>query len=221
MTEAEWLACDEPEAMYVFATEEGELTRKSRLLGCTCARRLWHLLNGVYQSAIEVAERYEDGLALRHEIEAAHREGEVATYRDYADDTAIDLARIVVQSVTSPDHPFANLDKAAGAFAWDAGNEEVGWDDAIKCEVAVQVRLVRDIFGNPFRPITFAPAWRTDTALSLARQMYDSRDFGAMPILADALQDAGSDNPDIHTHCRGDGPHVRGCWVVDLILGKE
>jgi hypothetical protein len=82
------------------------------------------------------------------------------------------------------------------------------------------VRL-RDVVGNPFRPVTFDPAWRTDTALALARQMYESRDFSAMPILADALQDAGCDNTDVLNHCRGDGPHVRGCWVVDLVLGKE
>jgi hypothetical protein len=83
------------------------------------------------------------------------------------------------------------------------------------------VSLLRDIFGNPFRPITFSPEWRTDTAIALARQMYDSRDFSAMPILADALQDAGCDSEDVLNHCRGEGPHVRGCWVVDLVLGKE
>jgi hypothetical protein len=80
---------------------------------------------------------------------------------------------------------------------------------------------MRDIFGNLFRPITFSPEWRTDTTVTLAHQMYESRDFSAMPILADALQDAGCDSPDILTHCRGPGPHVRGCWVVDLVLGKE
>jgi hypothetical protein len=78
-----------------------------------------------------------------------------------------------------------------------------------------------DIFGNPFRPVTFPPSWRTDIVLTLARQVYESRDFSAMPILADALQDAGCDNDDILNHCRGDGPHMRGCWVVDLVLGKE
>ena len=81
--------------------------------------------------------------------------------------------------------------------------------------------LFRDIFGNPFRPVAFSPEWRTDTAVALARQMYDARDFSAMPILADALQDAGCDNEDIFNHCQGAGPHVRGCWVVDLVLGKE
>jgi hypothetical protein len=83
------------------------------------------------------------------------------------------------------------------------------------------VPVVHDIFGNPFRPVTFSPAWRTDTALSLANQMYESRDFGAMPILADALQDAGCDNEDVLNHCRAPGVHVRGCWAVDLVLGKE
>jgi len=82
-------------------------------------------------------------------------------------------------------------------------------------------KLLRCIFGNPFRPVTFSPEWRTSTAIMMAQGMYESRDFGAMPILADALQDAGCDNDDVLTHCRGTGPHVRGCWVVDLVLGKE
>ena len=83
------------------------------------------------------------------------------------------------------------------------------------------IRLTHDIFGNPFRPVIFSPAWRTDTAVSLARTMYESREFGAMPILADAIQDAGCDNDDLLNHCRdANQVHVRGCWVVDLVLGK-
>ena len=88
-------------------------------------------------------------------------------------------------------------------------------------EASRQVDLLRDIFGNPFRPVAFDPAWRTDTALILARQMYESRDFSLMPILADALQDADCESDDMLNHCRSDGPHVRGCWVVDLVLGKQ
>jgi hypothetical protein len=82
---------------------------------------------------------------------------------------------------------------------------------------------VRDILGNPFRPVTLDLSWVTSTvlALALAQQMYDSRDFSAMPILADALQDAGCDNEDILNHCRQQGEHVRGCFVVDLVLGKS
>jgi hypothetical protein len=80
---------------------------------------------------------------------------------------------------------------------------------------------LRDIFGNPFRPVSFPPVWRTDTAIALARNMYESRDFSAMPILADALQDAGCDSAAILDHCRSaEQLHVRGCWVVDLVLGK-
>jgi hypothetical protein len=82
--------------------------------------------------------------------------------------------------------------------------------------------LLRDIFGNPFRPVPFDPKWRTSTAVLLAKQMYESRDFSPMPILADALQDAGCGNPDILNHCRDTSlTHVRGCWVVDLVLGKS
>ncbi|MCE9560793.1 MAG: hypothetical protein K8U57_01935 [Planctomycetes bacterium] len=80
----------------------------------------------------------------------------------------------------------------------------------------------REVFGNPFWPVTFDPAWLTSTVVSLAQSMYESRDFSAMPILADALQDAGCDNDDILDHCRDEKQvHVRGCWVVDAILGKE
>jgi hypothetical protein len=80
---------------------------------------------------------------------------------------------------------------------------------------------LRDRGGPGGPPVVFDPRWRTDTAVALARLMDESRDFSAMPILADALQDAGCDNNDILEHCRGPGPHVRGCWVVDLVLGKE
>ncbi|MFO0826435.1 MAG: hypothetical protein U0792_25500, partial [Gemmataceae bacterium] len=82
--------------------------------------------------------------------------------------------------------------------------------------------FLRDIFGNPFRPVAFDPEWRTSTVMSLAHQMYESRDFSTMPILADALQDAGCYNADILNHCRATpATHVRGCWVVDMILGKS
>jgi hypothetical protein len=80
--------------------------------------------------------------------------------------------------------------------------------------------LVRCIFGNPFRPVTFDPRWRTRTVIDLARAMYESRDFAAMPVLADALEEAGCDDADVLAHCRGDAPHARGCWVVDHVLGK-
>ncbi len=113
-------------------------------------------------------------------------------------------------------------------IAWDAPEEVIGylvysfeeWDHskALPGQVA---EIMRDVVGNPFRPVTFSPEWRTTTAVALARRMYRSRDFGAMPVLADALQDAGCDSADILGHCRGPGPHVRGCWVTDLILSAD
>src|SRR5262249_43021707 len=90
-----------------------------------------------------------------------------------------------------------------------------------QAEKAVQVAILRDVFGNPFRLVGFDPTWRTDTTVSLARQMYEAQVFGNMPVLADALQDAGCDNADVLGHCRDPQlTHVRGCWVVDLVLGK-
>ncbi|WP_238603035.1 hypothetical protein [Fimbriiglobus ruber] len=86
-------------------------------------------------------------------------------------------------------------------------------------ERQAQSSLIRDIF--PFHPITLSPSYLTPTVLSLAHGIYEDRAFDRMPILADALQDAGCDNEDILTHCRGPGPHVRGCWVIDLVLNKQ
>ena len=85
---------------------------------------------------------------------------------------------------------------------------------------AARTALLREIVGYPFRPVECSPHWRTDTVLALARQMYESRDFTAMPILADALQDAGCEDATILDHCRRGGEHVRGCWVADLVLGR-
>ncbi|MBL8795674.1 MAG: hypothetical protein JNM56_17345 [Planctomycetia bacterium] len=81
--------------------------------------------------------------------------------------------------------------------------------------------LYRCVIGNPFRPLTFAPQWRTDNVLGLAQAIYEDRAFDRLPILADALEDAGCDSADLLNHCRGQGPHARGCFVVDLILGRE
>jgi hypothetical protein len=88
-------------------------------------------------------------------------------------------------------------------------------------EELAQSQLIRCIFGNPFRPVAFAPEWRTPTAVALADAIYADRAFDRLPVLADALEEAGCDNLEVLAHCRGPGPHARGCWVVDLILGKS
>jgi hypothetical protein len=92
---------------------------------------------------------------------------------------------------------------------------------ALAAECSAQVGLVACIFGNPFRPITADAAWLTPTAVSLAQAIYDDRAFDRLPILADALEDAGCDNADLLNHCRLPGEHVRGCWPVDLLSGKQ
>jgi hypothetical protein len=130
-------------------------------------------------------------------------------------------ASLAVETATAKDslsaaHAVEPAQYASAAFArpeWDVGRD---------AENHEQVKLARDIFGNPFRAVVFDPSWRTSTAVGLARTMYDARDFGAMPVLADALEEAGCDTPDVLAHCRDpDGVHVRGCWVVDLVLGKS
>jgi hypothetical protein len=87
--------------------------------------------------------------------------------------------------------------------------------------VTAQANLLRDIIGNPFRPATINPAWRTPTAVQLARAIYEGRDFAALPVLADALEEAGCDNADILAHCRQGGEHARGCFAVDAVLGRQ
>jgi len=98
----------------------------------------------------------------------------------------------------------------------------LGRDFCAECRE--QAPLLRDIAGNPFRPIALELNWlrRDDNiVLKMASILYQERRFVDLPILADALEDSGCDNADILAHCRGSGPHVRGCWVVDLLLGKE
>src|SRR5262249_42099247 len=94
----------------------------------------------------------------------------------------------------------------------------------VKSDRIAACSLIRDVFGNPPRSVALQRGWLTwhdRTVLKLAQTIYDDRRCDMMPILADALEEAGCTNADILDHCRGLGPHVRGCWVVDLMLGKE
>jgi len=118
------------------------------------------------------------------------------------------------------DPPFDAVAVAAQRAAGVRADAE-GTNAAAESESEAQLHLLRDIFGNPFRPAAIDPSWLTSTVVALARGIYEERAFDRMPILADALQDAGCDNEDVLGHCRGPEPHVRGCWVVDLLLGKE
>jgi hypothetical protein len=222
MTEAEWLACDDPKAMRVaLLTTAAVSERRMRLVGCACCRRLWKWMTDTRsQQAVEGVERYVDKQLSITELhglrDAARKAWEAAPYDMAKKSNAPAAAAATATYVSSPHIDINVLSNTMGAAieAFPKKARQV-------VEQRYQSILLRDIFGNPFRPITLAPTWQTDAAVSVAKQMYESRDFSAMPILADALQDAGCDNDDILSHCRQPGEHVRGCWVVDLVLGKK
>jgi hypothetical protein len=106
-----------------------------------------------------------------------------------------------------------------------AGSDKEERLAAYETKMAGQIALVRCVFGNPFKSLPTIEAgwlsWNDATVPKLAQVLYDDRRFEDLPILADALEEAGCRDADILNHCRGPGPHVRGCWVVDLLLGKE
>jgi hypothetical protein len=235
MTEAEWLTATDPDKMFrqdVLEECDDPTSRKGRLLCAACCRRLWHRISDPsVRSGIEVAELFADGrITLEHLIEVNARVAAACERRNPGVSISGHGVYTAVFDATRPD--LLHLDACARACREECGTSEGtgsgprrldGPEPSVEVarEQRAQVSLIRDIFGNPFRPVAFNPSWRTDTVLTLARQMYASREFGAMPILADALQDAGCDNDDVLNHCRGAGPHVRGCWVIDLALDKS
>ena len=210
MTEAEWLACDDPEKSLGWLVLEKASLRKLRLFSVACGRHVWaSLSDSRSRNAIEVAERFADGLATPNELSLAH-DAASALNGDLCgtDDGVCTAAAIASADVCTEVHPVTNCASAA-----------VPGPSIV--ERSSQADFVREIFGNPFRRVAFDPAWNTVTATSLAQAIYDDRAFDRLPILADALEDAGCTNRDILDHCRLPGEHVRGCWVVDLVLGKS
>ena len=216
MTEAEWLACADPTPMLEFLRGKAS-DRKLRLFAVACCRSVWHLLTDKRSgNAIEVAEKFADGEATGEAMRMAWAEAVTAAK------TAMWVAR---QAEGEAKTPTENEARAAWEAAWGA-KQTAGF--VIKEGGAIakkawpeQADFFHDIFGNSFHSISFDPAWQTLTVKHLAQTIYTDRTFDQMPILADDLEKAGCDNQEILGHCRGPGPHVRGCWVVDLVLGKE
>jgi hypothetical protein len=205
-------------------------SRKQRLFCAACCQRLaYRTTNPHLLDAIEVGERYADGAAAGTEVDRAYRE--VVAHRDQelSHEVGFGLPTAILELLTVVLDPWRCMEAADHEKWLEALESEEAqtddahlWDRVCGQEQRAHLALLRDIIGNPFRPVAFSPDWRTDTAVTLARTMYESREFGAMPILADALQDVGCDNDDILSHCRdASATHVRGCWVVDLVLGKE
>lgn len=213
--------------------------RKLRLFACASYYRISHILPDTRaRAAVNIAERFTDGHAPRGELELAEAGvGALATAleepwraslggeraslgRDYG---ALCLAWQVVQ-MHAPKAAYYAASNAQWASATiqnpGASEQDLNFGKCRLAEQAGQCELLRDIFGNPSRPANADPSWLTSTVVALARGIYDEKAFDRMPILADALQDAGCENGAVLNHCRGSGPHVRGCWVVDLLLGK-
>ena len=94
-------------------------------------------------------------------------------------------------------------------------------EDESESEMGKQIELLREVVGNPFCPVTVDPKWVTPTVKKLAQFAYDKRHFDDLPILADVLEEAGCEDVEILEHCRSEAPHMRGCWVIDLLLGKQ
>jgi hypothetical protein len=239
MTEQVWLASSDPAAMVEWLRRAvGMSGRKSRLFAAGCYRRVWALLSDESRAAVETAERYAEGAATVGELAGVAR-GATGPVRSA-------VARRLGRSGDVAARAAAELAGSAAyarVFAAIAGRgtsdlrsvaDELGIPVEVACdgrdaylwvegrEREVQAALLRDLFGPlPFRRVVVAQPWRNTTVLALARTIYSERAFDRMPILADALEEAGCDDEAVLAHCRGDGPHVRGCWVLDLILGRE
>jgi hypothetical protein len=225
MTEAEWSACTEPLKMLEFLRASGSASeRKLRLFAVAVCRRIWHLLTDERaRKAVEVAERFADGLAPARELVAA-----VSAAEGVHPGTALAELAIwqAVRSVLSLDAGSAAHHAAFAACCADKGRpaeRRFGpLRAAVSAEQAAQCGLLRDIVGGPFRPLPpLEPARFTPTVVSIARRAYHERDFAALPVLADALEDTGCTDEDVLRHCRLQAQaHCRGCWLIDLLLGK-
>jgi hypothetical protein len=215
MTESEWLACTDPNAMLDFL--QGKATdRKFRLFAAACCRGIWGLLDLIGTGAVEVAERHADGAVSAEELSRAVNHSWWGADRLNYEEDHIWVAGWAAHAAVAGEDPFEAAALAAGA----ARRED---------EPASQCILLRDCFGPlPFRPVSVSPAWQTAEVAALAQAAYEERelpagtlDLARLAVLADALEETGCDQADLLAHLRGTGPHVRGCWAVDLILGKE
>ncbi len=222
MTEAEWVVCTDVERMLHFLFKS--TTRKRHLFACACCRRIWALLTDERSRvAVQVAEaRYADKKPFtRQQIRDAQTAAKAAVDEatsEAARQAALAAADALSAGVCGASH-YRLAFSCASAVGDAAGH---GW---WLMEIAAQAVLVRDIWGPlPFRSFGVNPAWlewQRGTIPKLAAAIYDERRFQDLPVLADALEEAGCRDEDILSHCRTEGEHVRGCWVVDLGLGKK
>jgi hypothetical protein len=217
MTEQDWLSYSAPEPMFAFLGEKATL-RKMRLFAVACCRRVWHLIRDERSChAVEIAERFADGRANRRERKAAELGAKSARFEGRV--TSADNAAMFAVCHSSREGAWMNIagDTATQA-AWAMSPNGEAPDAA---EYAAQAAIVRELYGNPFRPCHLDSSGRSPAVVQMARTIYEDRRFEFLPFLADALEEAGCTDASILNHCREPGEHVRGCWLLDLILGKE
>jgi hypothetical protein len=231
MTEAEWLASGDSGSMGLLLHDRGGSPRKLRLYAVACCRRLQlQLLQPICARAIDLSEMFADGGSVGQELSDAQEMVNDLQRSHPITPVAQDYALSAITDTASPYESLPKLVAAecvvqalamAAAKAAESAQYDAVHGATVLQEGRAQATLLRCVFGNPFRPVAFADSWRSETAVALASAIYSERAFDRMPILADALEEAGCDHPDVLTHCRGPGPHTRGCWVVDRVLGKE
>lgn len=238
MKDTDWLACREIEKLLKFLPklQPKPSARKLRLYGVGCCRWLGDRLDASCRQAVDVAEKFADGGATLDELTAAHAEArrrhrsipvpQLMTMN--ADRLAAkQLANHAWKAVDAAARPGGPLPKKVfeGLFLCATlGGGFATLDQTAPAVLGLLADLLHDVLGNPFRPPCVDPAWLTwndGTVRSLAETIYAERTHDRLPILADALQDAGCSDAAMLDHCRGTGPHTRGCWVVDALLGKE
>jgi hypothetical protein len=213
MTEAEWQTSQDPDDLLDAAKAMKRLSsRKGRLYGCGCFRLVWDRIRlPAVQKTVEMAEARADLIISEQELEAHRYPMGTLT------DNVANWLSVAVQSLAIPKcNPSVVAYEVRSSIENDVfrhARRGLSWPS--------QADLVREVIGNPFRPMAFDPKWRTADVTGVARGIYDDRAFDRLPLLADALMDAGCGDDDILAHCRSSGPHVRGCWVVDLVLGRK
>lgn len=211
MTEEQWFATNGVRKLLAHLSKHHRADRKLRLFAVACCRR--RLNNNSSPRFCEVTDEVEQ-LAEARTNRTRNRfkqlRQELAAGRSWTPAEGWFVAGLV--SATGWASSSRTTAAALGSSWWWHKSRE---------ERAI-VSLLRDVIGNPFRPTRFASGWRTENVVLLAKQMYESRDFSAMPVLADALQDAGCNSDDLLAHCRDTSAmHVRGCWALDLVLDKS
>jgi len=234
VTETEWLACTDPAKMmgHLHANEENRSSgrgRKRHLFGCACGRRVVRLMSERGRNWLNLGERYADGLLDREQLVQLVMQEIDPVHGPNFDNRADMAAWWALGPDGIGDSAVAGI--AAGEIENEARRQGAVYRTAVAAERKDQAAVLRDIFGNPFRPLAVDPSWLSwndAVVVRLAQAAYEDRhmpegtlDNGVLKILADAVAEAGCTDLDILNHCRQLGEHVRGCWVVDLILGKQ